>query len=168
MSGRRYNARKTMTTTKLTDAQKNALASAMTNDAGEIQLARTVRGNARAKIISALVGAKLALYRKGTLAITNEGRVAIGAGPVDQPRGAKAKSKAKAKAKAKSPRAETKQATLIQMLKRPNGATNPEIAAKLDWQPHTVRGVIAGTLKKKLGLVVATEKQERGLVYRIC
>jgi hypothetical protein len=155
-----------MITTKLTDAQKNALASAMTNDAGEIQLVPKVRGNARAKIISALVGAKLALYRKGTLAITNEGRLAIGAGLVDKPRGGKAKA-AKAP-KAKSPRPETKQATLIEMLKRPNGATNPEIAAKLDWQPHTVRGVIAGTLKKKLGLVVATEKEKRGLVYRIC
>jgi hypothetical protein len=54
------------------------------------------------------------------------------------------------------------------MLEAPGGATVAEIAAALDWQPHTVRGAIAGALKKKLGLTVTTEKVEgRGGVYRI-
>jgi stage V sporulation protein SpoVS len=54
------------------------------------------------------------------------------------------------------------------MLKRPDGATIDEIVKKFDWQPHTVRGAIAGALKKKLGLDVQSEKVEgRGRVYRI-
>jgi predicted ArsR family transcriptional regulator len=62
----------------------------------------------------------------------------------------------------------SKQAQLIEMLKRPNGATIEEIVKKLEWQPHTVRGAFAGALKKKLGLDVTSEKVEgRGRVYRI-
>ncbi len=65
-------------------------------------------------------------------------------------------------------RADTKQAQLIAMLERPEGATIAEIAAATGWQPHTVRGAIAGALKKKLGLNVVSEKMEnRGRVYRI-
>ena len=79
-----------------------------------------------------------------------------------------AKSKATAKA-ASTPRAESKQARLIAMLKQPDGATIAEIAKALEWQPHTVRGAIAGALKKKLGLNVESENVElsRGGVYRI-
>jgi hypothetical protein len=48
------------------------------------------------------------------------------------------------------------------------GATIDEIVSKLEWQPHTVRGAIAGALKKKLGLEVASEKDDkRGRIYRI-
>ncbi len=62
----------------------------------------------------------------------------------------------------------TKQAKLIEMLKRPQGATIPEITAAFGWLPHTSRGVIAGALKKKLGLTIISEKTEaRGRTYRI-
>ena len=65
-------------------------------------------------------------------------------------------------------RAGTKQAQLIEMLKRPEGATVDEIVAAFGWQPHTVRGAIAGALKKKLGLDVTSEKVDgRGRVYRL-
>jgi predicted transcriptional regulator len=54
------------------------------------------------------------------------------------------------------------------MLRRAKGATVDEIAEALSWQPHTVRGAIAGALKKKLGLTIASEKSEpRGRVYRM-
>ena len=69
---------------------------------------------------------------------------------------------------AKAPRAESKQARLIEMLRRPEGATIAEVVEALAWQPHTVRGAIAGALKKKLGLNVESEKvDDRGRVYRI-
>ncbi len=82
----------------------------------------------------------------------------------------KTSQKRKVQAKAKTPgtRANSKQAQLIEMLQRPDGATIDEIVKKFDWQAHTVRGAIAGALKKKLGLNVQSEKVEgRGRVYRI-
>ena len=59
-------------------------------------------------------------------------------------------------------------AALIGMLRAEEGATIAEIAAATGWQPHTVRGAIAGALKVKLGLAVTSEKVEgRGRVYRL-
>ncbi len=67
-----------------------------------------------------------------------------------------------------APRAESKQSQLIAMLKHPDGATIVEMAKALHWQPHTVRGAIAGALKKKLGFKIESEKvDDRGRVYRI-
>ena len=67
-----------------------------------------------------------------------------------------------------TPRAGTKQALLIALLQAPEGATMEAIIAATNWQAHTARGVISGALKKKLGLVVTSEKDlRRGRVYRI-
>jgi len=70
--------------------------------------------------------------------------------------------------KARTPRAGTKQAKLIEMLRAEGGATIDEIVAESGWQPHTVRGAMSGALKKKLGLEVTSEKVEgRGRVYKL-
>ena len=61
----------------------------------------------------------------------------------------------------------SKQDAVIAMLRQPEGATVDEVASVTGWQRHTVRGVFSGTLKKKLGLIVASAKEERGRVYRI-
>ena len=62
----------------------------------------------------------------------------------------------------------TKQARLIAMLRRTEGATIAEIVEATSWQPHTVRGALAGALKKRLGLTITSEKVEgRGRVYRM-
>jgi hypothetical protein len=62
-----------------------------------------------------------------------------------------------------TPRAGTKQALMIELLKRPEGATVEQIAAATGWQHHTIRGAISGALKKKLGLTVeATRTREVG------
>lgn len=62
----------------------------------------------------------------------------------------------------------TKQALLIDLLSRKNGAAIDEIIAATGWQAHSVRGAISGSLKKKLGLTVTSEAIEgRGRVYRI-
>ncbi len=67
-----------------------------------------------------------------------------------------------------APRDGSKQAQLIAMLRRTKGASIGEIAEAFSWQPHTVRGAIAGALKKKLGLDVTSEKDDkRGRIYRI-
>jgi hypothetical protein len=61
----------------------------------------------------------------------------------------------------------SKQDAVIAMLRRPEGATVDEVASATGWQRHTVRGVFSGTLKKKLGLTLASAKEERGRVYRV-
>jgi Protein of unknown function (DUF3489) len=61
----------------------------------------------------------------------------------------------------------SKQEAVIAMLQRPEGATVDEIASAMGWQRHTVRGLFSGTLKKKLGLTLASAHEKRGRVYRI-
>jgi Protein of unknown function (DUF3489) len=61
----------------------------------------------------------------------------------------------------------SKQDEVTAMLRRPKGATVDEVVSATGWQRHTVRGVFSGTLKKKLGLTLASAKEERGRVYRI-
>ena len=62
----------------------------------------------------------------------------------------------------------TKQAHVVAMLRRKQGATIAEIVAATEWASHTVRGFFAGALKKKLGLTVTSEKVEGGeRTYRI-
>jgi hypothetical protein len=61
----------------------------------------------------------------------------------------------------------SKQDVVIAMLRQPEGATVDEVARVTGWQRHTVRGVFSGTLKKKLGLTLASAQEERGRVYRI-
>ena len=89
-----------------------------------------------------------------------------------KPRKAKAEPKPRKEAKAKAekaPKGESKQDRLIALLKRPEGASVTELVAEFGWAAHTVRGAVAGALKRKLGLDVdATKDAERGgTVYRI-
>ena len=65
-------------------------------------------------------------------------------------------------------RAGTKQAQIIALLQRPEGATIAEIVEVTGWQAHSARGMISGALKKKLGLMITSAKEDgRGAVYRI-
>src|ERR1700738_3617220 len=66
-----------------------------------------------------------------------------------------------------APKRPSKQDVVIAMLRQPEGATVDEVASVTGWQRHTVRGVFSGTLKKKLGLTLASAQEERGRVYRI-
>ncbi len=124
--------------------------------------------------------------RRMMLVITDAGRQAIDGEPVGdpgkQPTRAKARTKkpsgrAERKSGAAKPRSEksaptarqgTKQALLIDLLKRKTGATIADLVKATGWQPHSVRGAISGALKKKLGLTVTSEPiEKRGRVYRI-
>ncbi len=68
----------------------------------------------------------------------------------------------------RAPREGTKQAQLIDMLSRPEGATLDEIATALQWAPHTARGAMSGALKKRLGLAITSQKDiQRGRIYQI-
>lgn len=65
-------------------------------------------------------------------------------------------------------RASSKQAEVVRMLQRPEGATVRQICDATGWQAHTVRGAFAGAFKKKLGLTLVSDKQPGGeRVYRV-
>ncbi len=68
----------------------------------------------------------------------------------------------------RAPRENSKEAQLIGMLRRPEGATIAQIMTQMAWMAHTVRGVLAGALKKRRGLNVISEKPQGGeRVYRL-
>src|SRR5713101_795347 len=62
---------------------------------------------------------------------------------------------------------DTKHARIIAMLRTPTGATIAAIMSATDWQHHSVRGFLAGVVRKKLGLNLVSEPTEKGRVYRI-
>ncbi len=110
------------------------------------------------------------------LVITEDGLQAIGV-EVDlktstQSRSAKPKPRQRSRRAERKPsgskpslamvRPGTKQALLIDLLKRKKGATMEKIVAATGWQAHSVRGAISGALKKKLGLAVTSEKPGDG------
>jgi hypothetical protein len=105
-----------------------------------------------------------------TLVVTDAGLLAVGIEPVvAQTEVAIQKHEDGATAsKVPTPRAGTKQAMLITLLRAPDGATMDEIVAATGWLAHTARGAMSGALGKKLGLVVTSEKDAaRGRVYRL-
>jgi hypothetical protein len=58
--------------------------------------------------------------------------------------------------------AKTKQQSCLDLLNRPEGATVEELQAATGWQQHSVRGFLAGAVKKKLGLTLLSEKSDAG------
>jgi hypothetical protein len=70
-------------------------------------------------------------------------------------------------AKPPQPKVPTKGDLLITLMRRAEGVTAAQMGEATGWQIHSVRGFIAGSVKKKLGLVVATEKVDGQTIYRI-
>lgn len=105
-----------------------------------------------------------------TLVVTDAGLLAIGIEPVVLKTRVASRGSAKAQPEVKHPtvRTGTKQALLIAMLQRPDGASMAEIIAATGWQAHSAHGAMSGALGKKLGLVVVSAKDDaRDRVYRI-
>jgi hypothetical protein len=61
----------------------------------------------------------------------------------------------------------TRAQTMIDMMRQTNGATAAELGAAVGWQIHSVRGFIAGTLKKRSDLSVLAERNDGATRYRI-
>ena len=175
--------------TKLSDTQSVILsAAAQRTDRFALPLPKSLKGGAAHKVVSALVAKGLLKEVKAnrklndpvwretddgrlvTLVITDAGLAAVGIEPDEskEPASEAPASPQPAAPKERKPREGTKQQQMIDLLRRPKGATLAEIVEATGWQQHTVRGAMAGALKKKLGLTITSEKDEaRGRVYRI-
>ena len=64
-------------------------------------------------------------------------------------------------------RSDTKHARIIAMLRAPAGAKIAAIMTATDWQQHSVRGFLAGVVRRKLGLNLVSEQTDKGRIYRI-
>lgn len=78
-----------------------------------------------------------------------------------------AKRTAKKRATPKYPSADSKAGKVLAAMKRPIGVTADELVKLTDWQPHTVRGFISGTVRKAPGLTVETKRDGGTTTYRI-
>ena len=144
----------------LTKAQTNILQLAIDNEGIFNPSTSNLRGGALNKVITALQNKKLIKSQ------TKKGYPLsdLGFERMD----AKKSNTTTEKTLPAEARKGTKTEKLIKLLNRKNGATNAQIQSALNWLPHSVRGIISGTLKKKMGLTISTEKNKSGdLVYRI-
>ncbi len=171
---------------KLTDSQMKILLMAAQRDDGSVVLPSSLRGAAARRVIEPLLRAELLeelpasdwlQARRSSedgsfgLRITLGGQQAI---PADRgarasisdagtPPGVGAAEPATCSAKGfteppENTQPSRKQTMVVEMLRRSEGATLKEIAIATGWQPHSVRGFLSGTVKKKLGLATKSDK----------
>ena len=172
--------------TNLTDTQRVILSAAsQRTDRLALPLPKSLKGGAAHKVINALIGKGLLrevkanrklgdpVWREGgegqglTLIITDAGFAAIGI-EVEPQKTKSQKSEPMPVTTERKTREGTKQALVIEMLRRPEGATIAEIVEATSWASHTTRGFLAGTLKRKLGLAIDSDKDEiRGRIYKV-
>ena len=141
-----------------------------------------IKGGARAKVLEGLFKRALITPDGDDWVVAAEGYDALGVPrpgallstiTVDDPELESAVTTAEAswqtaKDKLHRARPDSKQALVIKMLKRPEGATITQIMEATQWQQHTCRGTLAGTLKKRLRLTITSSKEAGGQrVYRI-
>ena len=141
---------------KLTDTQRALLEAAAKHPQKKLtNFPDNLKGGARIKVLTAMRNAQLieaSAAEPEVYVATAKGLQEIGI--TTQP--------------SRSTREGTKQAVLIELLRRAEGATLPQMTEATGWQVHTVRGAMAGALKKKLGLEISSEKQTgTDRVYRI-
>lgn len=141
---------------KLSDTQRTLLEAAAQHPQKKLtNFPETLKGGARIKVLTSMRNAQLiepSAAEPAVYVATATGLQAIGI-TVQAPR---------------AKREGTKQAVLIELLTRAEGATLPQMTEATGWQVHTVRGAMAGALKKKLGLEITSEKQPgTDRIYRI-
>jgi hypothetical protein len=157
-------------TIQLTPTQQAILAHAHQHTEGKIAwFPENIKGGARQKVIDGLFKRALITCDGKDWFVAAESYEALGV-PRKAPVSAQAIDEVIEAATAAKPRTRdnSKQAQVIAMLKRPEGATIEQICEATQWQAHTVRGTFAGAFKKKLGLEITSTKEAGGQrVYRV-
>ena len=77
------------------------------------------------------------------------------------------KGKPRARSTKSAVRSDSKHARIIAMLRAPGGTTIASIMTATDWQQHSVRGFLAGVVRRKLDLNLVSELTDKGRIYRI-
>lgn len=155
---------------KLSPAQSLLLRTAARRADGRVTPPDTLRGGARAKVLTALLQRGWIDRAGDHLVLTDAGYAAIGqqrpAPPDDvQPMDTIGDLQL---LDGIPVRPGTKLAALVTTLRRPQGATGLQLMLATGWQPHSVRGAISGLLRKRLGLNVVLARNAAGeRVYRI-
>jgi hypothetical protein len=150
---------------QITDNQQQIIRHAITATGGKVEwFPDHIKGGARQKILDALHKREMIAAKRDAWVVTPAAYAVLG---LSQPTPASDDAKTKTEAKPRT-RDNSKQAQVIALLKRPEGATIAQIVEATGWQAHTVRGTFAGAFKKKLGLVITSDKPEGGeRIYRI-
>jgi hypothetical protein len=163
-------------TTQLSPSQQLILSHAADNTDGKlVWFPDSIKGGARKKVLDSLGKRGLITPLGNDWFVAAEAYDALGRPrptPITVAKLNTIIANAEAAQRAQTPKPRTrdnsKQATVINMLKRPEGATIAQICEATSWQAHTVRGTFAGAFKKKLGLEITSNKTEGTLrTYRI-
>ena len=155
---------------KLSSAQALLLRTAVRRADGRLIPPDTLRGGARAKVLTALLDRGWIEYADGGHVLTDAGYAAIGLQRPVPPHDVQPMDTTDDLQLLEGIpiRPGTKLAALVMALRRPQGATSLQLMLATGWQPHTVRGAISGMLRTKLGLNVVLARNESGeRVYRV-
>jgi hypothetical protein len=163
----------TTATAQLSATQQQILNHAAVNTDGKLLwFPETLRGGARKKVLDSLFNRALITTDGTHWFVAAEGYEALGIpcrAPITLAALEAVIESAEAGVKTKPrTRDNSKQAQVIAMLKRTEGATITQICEVTAWQSHTVRGTFAGAFKKKLGLEITSSKADGSeRTYRI-
>ena len=163
----------TLPTAQLSASQQQILNHAAVNTDGKlVWFPETLKGGARKKVLDSLFNRALITTDGTSWFVAAEGYEALGIprrAPITMAALDAVIESAEADLAAKPrTRDNSKQAQVVAMLKRAEGATITQICEATGWQSHTVRGTFAGAFKKKLGLEITSNKADGSeRTYRI-